>query len=155
MFKQDFYCPFAEVPDAYFRQRVFVFELALKTKHFCLTADDKDICGSLRASFISATVCVCVRTKKCILLFCFVANAIWFACYKIHFVSPKEILWVNPEPGVTYLTFLYLLLGVENVKRARCGEGGQVLGGCSNPDIVCAVLHGAALYLKDCIFDSL
>lgn len=53
-----------------------------------------------------------------------------------------------------YLTFLHLLLGVENVKGARCGDGGQVLGGCSNPDIVCAVLCGAALYLKDRVKDT-
>lgn len=53
-------------------------------------------------------LCVCVRTKKCIFLFCFVANAIWFACYKIHFVSPKEILWVNPDSFFFNLELLIL-----------------------------------------------
>lgn len=57
---------------------------------------------------LCACVCLCVRTKKCILLFCFVANAIWFARYKIHFVSPKEILWVNPNPSFFFLTWSYL-----------------------------------------------
>ena len=36
---------------------------------FCLTADDHDICGPARASFISA--CVFVNTEKsCFLLVC-------------------------------------------------------------------------------------
>lgn len=58
--------------------------------------------------YFSLCVCVCVRTKKCILLSCFVANAIWFACYKIHFVPLKEILWVNPDFFFFFLTWNYL-----------------------------------------------